>query len=394
MRKTAWCAAVAVVLAVFAGPVPARAAFACPQLPAPGQVLKGVPLEDQVYAPKRLAPLATGAGVRVAVIDSGVGDHPQLRGRVAPGQDFLHGNANGRQDCRGHGTAVASLIAATAADDTGFQGLAPGAVIVPVRISEQETINGQTQGAGGGPAEFAAAIRWAADQGGAQVINLSLVMTVPDERVRSAVAHAIASGVVVVAAAGNDAEHGNPTPYPAAYPGVIGVGAINTAGVRAPFSQHGDYVDLVAAGDTVTAAAPAFGQAPVQGTSFSAPYVSATAALIKQRFPGATPAEVAFRLTATTDPAPGGRHSQDYGAGLLNPYRALTETLGPDTRPAAAPVVMHPDDPAVLARAQRRVHARDMAMLFAAIGAGGVLLLGAAAIVVRRGRRRGWRPAG
>jgi membrane-anchored mycosin MYCP len=383
----------AAALAVLAGPVPARAAFACPSVPAAGQVVKGVPVEDQVYAPKRLAPLATGAGVRVAVIDSGVAGHPQLRGRVARGRDFLHANPDGRQDCLGHGTAVASIIAAAPADDTGFQGLAPGAIIVPVRISEQEEIDGRTQGERGTPADFAAAIRWAVDQGDAQVINLSVVMTAPDSGVEAAVGHAIRSGVVVVAAAGNHATEGNRTPYPAAYAGVIGVGAIDTAGVRASFSQHGPYVDLVAAGAPVTAAAPGSGHVGnEQGTSFAAPFVSATAALIKERFPDATPAEVARRLTATADPAPGGRHSDDYGFGLLNPYRALTEKLGPDTRPAAVPVVMHPADPAAVALAARRAHARDMAMVFAAVGAGAALLIGAAVVVVRRGRRRGWRP--
>jgi membrane-anchored mycosin MYCP len=144
----------------------------------------------------------------------------------------------------------------------------------------------------------------------------------------------------------------------------------------------------------VTAAARGAGHENVQGTSFSAPFVSATAALLLQRNPGLTPDQVLQRLQATADPAPGGERSPEYGAGLLNPYRALTEVLGPDRHAPAAPVVMSPHDPAAEALAARRARSQDAALLFAGIGAGAVLLLAVAAIVVRAGRRRGWRAAG
>ncbi len=399
MRRLSWpaAAAAAAAIAVLAAPAPARAANVCDSPPPPATVAKGTPVEDQLYAPKRLAPLATGAGVRVAVIDSGVdADHPQLEGRVAQGADFLHGDASGRQDCIGHGTAVASIIAAGPLTGTGFQGLAPGATIVPVRISEQTEIDGKDAAADHGtPRDFARAITWAVDDGDADVINLSLVMTDKNDEVQAAIQHALDENVVVVAAAGNhgDEQGGNPTPYPAAYPGVIGVGAITPDGVRASYSQHGEYVDLAAVGDHVTVAARGSGNRTDQGTSFAAPFVSATAALIKQRFPDATPAEVLRRLIATADPAPGGDHSPEYGYGLLNPYRAVTGSLGPATRAPAAPVVVHGDDAAVLALARRREHAQHMSLVLAAGGAGLVLLLAATAIIMRRGRRRGWHPA-
>ena len=387
-------AAVVATLGLLALPAPpAFARHVCQNQVTAGQVIKGTPAEDQVFAPAALAQLATGAGVRVAVIDSGVdAEHPQLRGQVAAGQDFLHGDPDARQDCVGHGTAVASLIAAKPVDGTGFRGLAPGATIVPVRVSEQDEFNGKTSGDHVSFTDFARSIDWAVQQGRARVINLSLVTTVDSPPVRDAIARAIDAGVVVVAAAGNHGkpEDGNPTPYPAAYPGVIGVGAITADGVKASFSQHGDYVDLVAPGDRVTVATLVAGQQVNQGTSFSAPFVAATAALILQRFPGATPAEVTRRLEATADPSPAGQRSDDYGYGLLNPYRALTETLGPDSPAVPVPQMMHPEDPATLALAARRDHARGMALLIAAVGAGAVLLIAAAAIIVRRGRRRGW----
>ncbi|WP_433290807.1 type VII secretion-associated serine protease mycosin [Actinoplanes sp. CA-030573] len=390
------CAALLVVPAPAgaAARAAARAAEPCRQPVQPSPVFKGTPVEDQVYAPKRLAPLATGRGVRVAVIDSGVdGKHPQLRGRVERGKDFLHGDADGLQDCIGHGTGVASLIAAKPEPDTGFQGLAPGAVIVPVRISEQQEIDGKAVGDNGSPAQFAQAIDWAAGPGRAQVINLSLVMTGDNSLVAAAVRRAIAKGVVVVAAAGNhgDQAGGGPLPFPAAYDGVIGVGAVQADGTRAAFSQQGRYVDLVAIGKGVTMAALGAGHTAEDGTSFSTPLVAATAALILERFPRSTPADVERRLKATADPAPGG--GTEYGAGLLNPYRAVTETLVAGNRPPVTPEVMHPNDPAAEALASRRAHSQDMALWIAAVGAGLVLLMVAAALIVRRGRERRWRPA-
>jgi subtilisin family serine protease len=162
--------------------------------------------------------------------------------------------------------------------------------------------------------------------------------------------------------------------------------------VAGDFSQHGDYVDVMAPGVGVTFAARDSGHTQGNGTSYATPFVAATAALLKQRFPALTPAQVARRILATTDPAPGGRRSDRYGFGVLNPYRALTETLGPETRPAPAPVVMHTEDPATVALAARRAHAQDMSLLVAAIGAGVVVLVVLVAAAVRRGRRRGWRP--
>ena len=91
--------------------------------------------------------------------------------------------------------------------------------------------------------------------------------------------------------------------------------------------------------------------------------MAATAALIEQRFPGSSPAQVARRLLATADPAPGGARSDEYGYGLLNPYRALTETLGPDRPPAPPAAVAHTQDPVVVALQARRAHAQQVALV-------------------------------
>jgi type VII secretion-associated serine protease mycosin len=381
------------VFAVLVAPAPARAAACDSAPPAKAPVFKGTPAEDAVYAPERLAPLATGKGIRVAVIDSGVdATHPQLRGQVLNGADFLHNDPNGKQDCVGHGTAVASLIAAAPAADTGFQGLAPGARIVPIRISEQTEIDGKAVGDRGSPAQFAQAIDFAVQQAHVQVINLSLVMTSENALVDEAVRRAIDAGVVVVAAAGNHGEDGAAVPtWPASIPGVFAVAAVGPDGTRAPFSQRGKFLSISAYGVNVTVANRGSGNLTDQGTSFSAPFVAATPARPLPRFPGIGPAAGLKRLQATADPAPGG--PTEYGAGLLNPYPAQTETLGPATRAPVAPPVVHPNDPGAAALADRREHSQRMALWFAGAGAGLVALLAAAALIMRRGRSRGWRPA-
>jgi membrane-anchored mycosin MYCP len=372
--------------------VPARApASGCDTAPPPGTAITAVPYEDRLYDPARLAPLATGRGIRVAVVDSGVdATNPQLKGRVAAGLDLLR-HSDGRQDCVGHGTGVAGVIAAVPRAGIGFAGLAPGVTVVPVRVSERENLDGKATGDPGNAADLARAVRWAATTGHAQVINLSL--TAPKEAepvICPAVADAIRRGVVVVAAAGNDASTDNSEPYPAGCAGVIGVGAVGPTGMHSSYSRSGTWVTLAAAGDQITTTAPGSGLTTLNGTSLATPFVAATAALIRQRFPGSTPAEVTRRLTATADPAPGG--AAQYGAGLLNPYRALTETVTAGGA-APAPAAVPGPDPATVARQGRRDRARTTSLVVAAAGIGLVVALVAAAAILRRGRRRGWHPA-
>lgn len=395
MVVRAVAAVAAAGLSVVVAPGAARAVTACRTSPEAGRSISAMPYEDRLYDPARLAPLATGAGVRVAVVDSGVdASNPQLRGRVVAGLDLLR-DSDGRQDCVGHGTGVAGVIAARAQAGVGFAGLAPGVTVVPVRVSEQENVGGASTGDSGDPRDLARAIRWAATTGRAQVITMSLTTPAAGEAdICPAVADAVRRGVVVVAAAGNDADKGdNAEPHPAGCPGAIGVGAVGPAGTRSAYSRHGSWVTLVAAGDGVTTTAVGGGQQQLSGTSLATPFVAATAALIRQRFPGLSPAQVRQRLVVTADPAPGGPGDDGYGAGLLNPYRAVTEAVaGP---PAAAPVAaaVPVADPAVAAREDRRERARTVSLIVAGAGLGLVAALITGAQIVRRGRRRGWRPA-
>ena len=229
---------------------------------------------------------ATGAGVRVAVIDSGVAAHPELAGRVEPGRAVV-GTAG--QDPCGHGTAVAGVIAA-AVEDGGTAGVAPDATIVPVTVLTYDRSTGSCIG---DDASIATGIRWAADPegGGVDVINLSLGSTARTRVLAEAVAYAQSLGVLVVAAAG---DFGNRLPvYPAALPGVISVGGVQRNRSWDPAGSFGA-VDVAAPSRAIKVLrAPGVPAGRIgslcpdstvslcaSGTSYAAAHVSGVAALL------------------------------------------------------------------------------------------------------------------
>jgi type VII secretion-associated serine protease mycosin len=368
-----------------------RAAYArvCPEPPAGSAVIPDVPWPQQRYDLGALSQISDGAGVIVAVVDSGVSAaHPQLARAVRTGYDLLDSGGDGTEDCAGHGTAVASIIAARPDPGAGLRGLAPAVGILPVRVSDRVD---ETVAADGGVSELAAGIRAAVrSRPKPAVINLSISTTRNSATLRAAVRAALDADIVVVAAAGNRHASGNPAPYPAGYPGVVGVGAIGPDGLRVASSQTGAHVDLVAPGDGVVAAAPSRGHQAYQGTSFAAAFVTATAALIRARWPQLGQAEVVQRLLATADPAAGAQRSPEYGYGVLNPMRALTEVVLP--APALATSAPVP----VIGVGVRAEPARRGPSAIAA-GTAAVLIICAAALAliaaaVPQGRRRHWRP--
>ncbi len=278
-------------------------------------------------------PRSTGAGIVVAVVDTGVAtDHPDLAGQVLPGRTFLNGSPTGvatdpMTDACGHGTHVAGTIAALAGNSIGVAGAAPGVKILPVKVLN----------CSGYSSDVANGIKWAADQG-ARVINLSLGAPGPNPVIDAAVAYAHYRRVVVVAAAGNN--HGpkscssaadNARSYPGASPGAIGVGAIGKRFTRACFSNTGNYVDLVAPGVKVLSTYPpamtSYGYAPytyMSGTSMAAPHVSAAAAMVLSRRPGCSPDRVERRLKATARRLSRYRRTNAFGYGLVDPARAVS----------------------------------------------------------------------
>ncbi|MFL6090933.1 MAG: S8 family serine peptidase [Aeromicrobium sp.] len=223
------------------------------------------------------------AAVTVAVIDSGVdASHPDLLGRVGAGHNAMSPGTPGTDDC-GHGTHVAGIIAADTNNGIGVAGMARTAQVVPVKVLDA-ACNGTA-------ASVAAGIVWAADH--ADVLNLSLGSQTETAAERDAVDYALSLGRVVVAAAGNHRPGceptdwcGSHTTYPAAYPGVIGVAAVNANGDSAGFSNYGDWVDVAAPGVDIVSTMPAtavFGcgddYCERDGTSTAAPHVAALAAM-------------------------------------------------------------------------------------------------------------------
>ncbi|MFC6022185.1 type VII secretion-associated serine protease mycosin [Plantactinospora solaniradicis] len=395
-RRTAISVTIAIAAAVpslFSMPASAAPPAGACRDPEPARpVIADLPWAQQLLDLRSTWRHSTGAGVVVAVLDSGVdADHRQLRGRVLAGRDFfLVGDLRGNFDCVSHGTAVGSIIAAGPADGVGFRGVAPGARILPVRITDRE-LNDQGEPSPIDPAVVARGIRYAADRG-AKVINLSLSGYGDFPAIRNAIRYAQSKDALLVAAAGNRQDSAPAASYPAAYPGVLGVGAIDIAGARSSGSQVGDHVDLVAPGTAVVGAARAGGHDYYDGTSFAAPFVAGTAALVRTAWPELTAAQVAERLMATASPARGGRNSREYGAGVVDPYRAVTERLS-ERDPLVLPEVALPaPDPAVVRTAAWWARTGASAKFGAGVVALSLVLAGVLAWALPRGRRRRWRP--
>jgi subtilisin family serine protease len=258
-----------------------------------------------------------------------------------------------------------------------------------VIVSEKEDDNKGSADSAVTPADFGAAVRWAVEAK-ARVMNLSLAYKTDYPEVREAIRYAVAHDVVVVAAVGNYGADGNPTTYPAAYEDVLGVGAIDQTGVVLKESGRGTFVDLVAPGGAVVAAGRERGHVAWTGTSFAAPFVAATAALVRQYYPQLTAKQVATRLLATASPAAGG--PKQYGRGVVDPYRAVTAQLASPSPTVRPTPVVRGVDPAAVEREYEAGRVRR-ASLLVGTGAGAVTLIVFGIMVVRRwGRRQGWTP--
>jgi type VII secretion-associated serine protease mycosin len=381
---------IAAVLAAtaVAGLVPGSTALAAVD-PAPGATCAGPGQEtrpDLPWAQRRLGfirawELSRGAGVTVAVVDSGVDARtPQLAGRVDAGIDVLDGHGPADTDCIGHGTAVAAIIAAAPLAGSGFVGVAPAARILPIRQTDA--------GHEGSASGLADGIRAAVDRG-ARVVNVSVTTSAPSRRLQQAVEYAAAKDVLIVAAAANDAQTGNPRTYPAAYPGVLGVAAVGQDDRRADFSETGDFIGVAAPGvDVVTVGPGGPGEVLVRGTSYAAPFVAGVAALIRSRHPTLTATQVRRRIEQTAVHPAVALPDPNVGWGVVDPYAAVAAALPADppaAGPAAAPLM-----PAPVAAPPADTRTARWALRGAGgLAAAGALVLAAAA-VARRGRRRRW----
>jgi subtilisin family serine protease len=250
--------------------------------------------------------MATGAGIVVAVLDTGVSrSHPDLPStRVLTGAAYVGGTgqqtaSNGNSDVHGHGTAVSGFIAATRGNSIGIAGVAPEVTILPVKVLSDS--------GSGSMSDVAAGVYYAVAQG-ADVINMSLGSSGSSAAVNTAIDYAVAQGVVVIAAAGNSGP--NTINWPAAHPTAIAVGSFTssmTLASHSSYSTSSPYVDLVAPGLNVTSLKTPLSSSYASnnyttgaGTSYAAPHVAGIAALLRQVAPNATVAQVRSAIQATT----------------------------------------------------------------------------------------------
>lgn len=364
------------------------------QYPSPVRTTQ-TPWQQRRLVLDRLDSIAAGRQVTVAVVDTGVSfANPQLKkASIKPTASFVFGEDAAIapwQDCDGHGTMVASIIAARPEAGSAFHGVAPAARILSVRVQEGETT--------GSSASLAAGIRYAADHG-ADVINVSVVTESQYDLLAKAVRYALDKGVVVVVAAGNTGTNaGNRKTWPAEYArdkgfeGLIVVSAVDEAGNVPAFSTTSVPITVAAPGQNLTGLAPVGGFAVNQeGTSFAAPFVSGLAALLLEKYDHRlTPLQVKRLLESTADHPGLDLPDQRYGWGVINPYEALTQLrpdLGAAPTPAPGAAIAPLTPPAPPDSLPRTI------ALVAGGGAVGVALLVVGGVATyRRGRVRGWRP--
>ncbi|MDG4828033.1 type VII secretion-associated serine protease mycosin [Solwaraspora sp. WMMD1047] len=331
--------AVAGFSGVLLGPSPAAAAPVPPPVgvPVSTDMARDEQWQLDAFDIESAWQVSTGEGVTVAVIDSGVdGSHPDLAGQVLPGIDLVAnpgdpadpaadpepvaGAGDGQNDPVGHGTTVAGLIAGRNDDSRGVVGLAPRAKILPVRVLDEENRYDDAL-------IVAKGVRWAVDNG-ATVVNLSLGGTGESPALAAALDYAFARDVVVIACTGNaSASSTNEVWYPAREPGMVAVAGLERdSDALWSGSITGPETVLTAPATGLLGARPG-GFWRVQGTSFAAPLVAASAALVRSRWPDLPAGAVVNRLISTArDLGPAGRDAE-FGFGLVNPNAALNSEV-------------------------------------------------------------------
>lgn len=334
--------------------------------------LTRVPPSELALDLDRARALSRGAGVTVAVVDTGVSPNPRLP-NLSGGGDYVAAGGDGLADCDAHGTLVAGIIGAAADPADGFTGVAPDARIISIRYrsdafrierppsnqAEQTAIEIRT---------LARAITHAANLGaGVIVVPIPICVAVQDGVDQGALSAAVGyavrvRGALVVAGAGNTNSSGcqqNP-PIDPGRPGdprnwrdvttistpgwftpeVLTVGFTTATGAASAESLTGPWVTVAAPGTSIESLGPGGGGlingvgapdklAPIGGSSFAAAYVAGVVAMLRSRFPNETPGDIAARLQASAH-APARGIDNAVGAGVIDPLAALSYRTPPE----------------------------------------------------------------
>ena len=252
-----------------------------------------------------------GEGVRVAIIDSGVNSlHEDFEGvAFDKGKNMLDGSRDVTDEV-GHGTFVAGIIAAAANNNVGIAGLCDGVTLVPLK--------GFSDGEETGADYIIRAVYEAVDVLDCDVINLSLGMDSDMRTMKAAVEHAREKGVIVISAVGNSG--GTKLQFPAAYDSVVGVGSVDRNGTVLEFSQKNKSVFVTAPGAEIVSLNYANNNTYVigEGTSYSAPHVTAAAILLKQYAPSADTEDFMQLLELSCHDAGETGYDTSYGCGILD----------------------------------------------------------------------------
>ena len=273
----------------------------------------------QIRAPQAWGYAQGKATAVIAIIDTGIdGTHADLTGKVDAGYNYISDSAisaGADSDDHGHGTEIAGIAAATGNNAVGIAGVDWNAHLMPVKVLDASGA-GTTQDAVDG-------ITYAADHG-ATVINMSFGRGTSSTALENALSYAQSKGVLLVGASGNDGAEG--VDYPAAYENVISVGAVDSTGARASFSDYGSELDVVAPGVSIYTTSDGGGYTTASGTSVAAPFVAGLLTLEKDFHSGSTNDEIISFLYQSTQKVSGmGGNSKtnEYGNGLVDAYAMM-----------------------------------------------------------------------
>lgn len=271
------------------------------------------------------------SNVLVAVVDTGIyAAHPDFEGHVIVGQDFVNGD-NDAADDEGHGTHIAGIIGAVGNNGRGVAGMCWQCRLLSVKALDDQ--------GRGSAVEVSNSIRYAVDRG-AKIINLSLGNDRDSRLLHEAVRYATSRGVLLIAAAGNEGDTGNPVEYPAAYPEVLAVAATDSTDAHAAFSNYGSYIDIAAPGVAIGSTLWVPGQVETygaaSGTSEATPFVSGLAALMWSINPALTADDIRRLIIETADDLGAPGVDAYFGAGRINAARAVN-AAAPGTLPTPLP---------------------------------------------------------